>query len=387
MSTEQQQSQTKPGIMPALSELDKPAATKTETTPAAAASTTPAAASITPATAASSTAPAEDPIEKARKEAAEATAAAAAKADDKKPEGEEDADGGEEEEYDPIEIWDTVSKLRGEEMEWKFPSEIQPDSPEAIHYAMGVIEDKAIDKFEQHLQKAYPRAYSYLLHISNGGADEAFFETKTEPLPDLEAIKTSVDSQRAFYKRSLQRRGIEEDHADLIIKDAIDKNKLFSLVENEHKEMKTLQENQMKQLMEMDRRNQEKEQKDIASFGKSLQEHILENKNLNITIPDAKRGEFLQFVNSLVHYDKGSSKFYISQEMSKDNLSLVLEALYYMNVKGNMSEIISKKANTENAKRLRIKMQKDKKEGSSTNSGQQSSGGNKPGVMPAMSEL
>lgn len=381
-----QQQQTNPNIKPSLADLDKPAAdvNPKDTPPTSTPTATP-----TPVTEdknPTEVKPAVDPIEQARQaEAAAAAAAAEAAKKNEKPEGTE-PEGDEDSEYDPMEIWQTVSKLRGDELKWEFPQGVEPDSPEAIHHAMQQIEDHSIDKFEQHLQRAYPRAYSYLLHISNGGTDEEFFQVKTEPVPDLEALKTSVDSQRAFYKRALQRRGITEEHADLIIKDAIEKNKLTALVESEHTEMKTMQERQMQELMEADKRNQEKQQRDIANMGRTLQEYILENKNLNITIPDAKRGEFLQFVNSIMAYDKTTGGFFVNQEISKENLGLVLEALYYMNVKGNMSEIITKKAQDENAKRLRIRMQKDKKQGS-TQTSQQSSTNSKPGVMPALSEL
>lgn len=287
----------------------------------------------------------------------------------------------------PEEFWGSVSKLRGDDLRFEFPAEItDPLTPEAVHHAIRLSEDRAIDRWEEDLQRRDARAYSYMLHRARGGDDDTFFADKTQVLPDLETLKGSVDLQQAFYKRSLTSKGILPEQADLIIKDAIDKQKLFGLVQTEHQNQDQLQKDQLEELKRITEQNQQRETQLINKLGTTLQERILQNKNMPITIPDAKRAEFLQFVNNLVVLNRETGKFSIEYELNNDNLSDVLSALYYMKVKGNLADIIVNKANQQNVQSLKLRMQKDKvKKSSAPDPNKQKN--DKPGIRTPLSDL
>lgn len=287
---------------------------------------------------------------------------------------------------DPMAFWNEVTQLRGDDMKWEFPNDVDPTTPAGVHHAIKAAEDRAVDRFEQYLMKKDPRAYAYMLHRDNGGNDEDFFKAKTEPLPDQELLKSSVDLQQSFYKRALVRKGIEPEQADLIIKDAVEKNKLLKIVEAEYKQQEEAQKKQLEDLLRKDEENRRIEKEYVDKMGVKLQQHILENKGLNITIPDAKRQGFMQFVNSVLYFDRESRKFLVSQELSNETLPTVLEALYYLHVGGNLDDIIARKAATKNVQNLKLKMQKDKRSASAVNPNNNSTQ-NKPGIMPALSEL
>lgn len=287
---------------------------------------------------------------------------------------------------DPLAFWGEVSKLRGDGLTWQFPEEVDPLTPQGIHHAIQIATDKELEVFEENMMKQDPRAYAYMLHRANGGSDEDFFAQKTEVLPELDVLKGSVDLQQAFYKRSLTRKGILPDQADLIIKDAVEKNKLSGLVEAEHKLQGDQQAGQLQELMRLNDENQKREQQQIQRMGTMLQERIIENKGLGITIPDAKRGGFLQFVNNMVVLDRQSGKWFINQELSQDNMTQVLESLYYMHVKGNMDDIISNRANQKNTQKIKLKMQSDKtKQSSQVDPNKQTN--EKAGVQRPISEI
>lgn len=286
---------------------------------------------------------------------------------------------------DPLAFYGEVTKLRGDGLPWKFPDDIDPLSPAGVHYAIQQAVNHDMDIFERNLQAADPRGYAYLLHRSNGGTDEEFFQEKTEVLPDLDVLKGSVDSQQAFYKRALGRKGISGAHADLIIKDAVEKNALFGLVEAEHGEMKTRQDHQLKEIQRIDTEMQQRQEQAIQQMGNILKKRIIENEGLGITIPDAKRGDFLRFVNEKMMYDKESGRFYVQQEISNDNFAHILESLYFQSVKGNMDDIIRKTANTKVAKQMRLRMNQDKPK--STQVDPNRTNNSKPGIQPALSEL
>lgn len=317
------------------------------------------------------------------------------KTEDKKPEEQKDDKPpvdtpATEDQNDPVtpeDFWAEVAKLRGDDLQFEFPSEIEDIlTPQGVHHAIKTAEERAIERWEQTLQQEDPRGYSYILHRSRGGDDETFFANKTEVLPDVETLKNSVDLQQAFYKRALTGRGISPEQADLLIKDAVDKNKLFGLVESEHKTIKDAQEDQLQKLLKLNEESNKREQQAINKMATNLQEYILQNKGLEITIPDARRGEFLQFVNSLMLLDRDSGRWFINQELTRENTAQVLSALYYMHVKGNMDDIITNRANQKNVQKVRLKMQGDKTP-KNTAPDPNKRTNDKPGIQPALSEI
>jgi hypothetical protein len=367
---EPNQQQQKPTIQPTLADLDKPPVTVQQQS------------SATTVTQTAEEAQAEQQNTEALAEAAAATTAAAG------AEG-EDANTGETtegEDVDPVEIFNQVSKLRGDEFQFKFPEGVDPATPEGIHSAMQQVVDHELDQFEKEIQQGDPRAYSYMLHRANGGSDEDFFRNKTEVLPEWEVLKDSVDLQQAFYKRSLTRKGILPDQADLIIKDAIDKNRLAGLVETEYKDTQSKEKAQMEQLLELDKQRQQREQQTINRMGVILRERILENKNLNITIPDTKRSEFLKFVSDTMVLDRETGKWYINQEVNDNNIGKLIESLYYLNVEGKLEDIIKKKADQTTVQKLKMRMKSEKVK-PKTSEDPNNKQNNKTGVHPAVSEL
>lgn len=296
-----------------------------------------------------------------------------------------DDDNTEEDSDDPLVFYSEVEKLRGDGFKFTFPEGVAPDSPQGVHHAIKVSNEHAVEKWEETLMREDPRGYAYLLHRNKGGTDEEFFSTKTEVLPEWDVLKNSVDLQQAFYRRVLSRREIEPDQIDSIIKDAIEKNKLTGLVEKEYNRTKKQDEDQLKEMLRISKENQDREDALINRMSVTLQEKILQNKGLGITIPDARRAEFLQYFSSLIHLD-ASGRFFLNQELTTDNLNSIIEALYYHKVGGNLSEIIKNKANEQNTKRLKLNMQKDKtKVTSKTNPDNKTN--NKPGVLPTLSEV
>lgn len=285
---------------------------------------------------------------------------------------------------DPLAFYQEVNKLTGVERKWEFPEGIDPMSPQGVHHAFKEIEKDALDNWERFLQQTNPRAYAYLLHSENGGSDEEFFARKTETLPDWELLKDSVDLQSKFYTRILTSKGLDEDHIKLLVKDAQDKKKLLPLVEAEYKKSQREQQEMIDRLQQESERQEKVRQQDVNQTASRLRSHILENKDLNIVIPDAKRAEFLQFVSDRVSYDKSSRKMFIEQELG-ENTPRVLEALFFLFSGGDLSQLIAAKAKDQTAARMRLGFKKEKPVGSKE--GPPRDKDIKPGVRPPISTL
>lgn len=360
-----------PVIQPSLADLDKP-------TPAVPLPPSPVADPPPPPPAA------EDPIKQQMEAAKKAEEEAATEAA-KKLASPNELPAPEEEDEDPLAFYAEVSKLRGDDFKWDFPEGVDPTTPQGLHHAITQVVSKELDTFEENLMKGDPRAYAYMLHRSNGGNDEDFFKVKTEVLPEWETLKGSVDLQQQFYKRVLTRKDILPDQADMIVKDAIEKNKLPALVEVEYNRLKKQDEDQAAEMLRISEQNQKREQQIIQKMGTTLKEKIIENKGLGITIPDTKRPEFLQFMNSLMHLDPQSGRWFLQQEMTGENMNNLIEAMYFLSVGGNLNEIISNRAKEENTNQLRLRLKKDKTPKPGSNNPANPAA--KTGVLPALSEL
>lgn len=270
--------------------------------------------------------------------------------DAKQPDTEEAAEEGT---VDPKEFFEAVDQLTGEPVAVEY-GEVDPLSPEGVAIRDKAIRKDEVVKFENHLKAQDPRAYAYFLHRSEGGDDESFFAQKTVSLPDEEFFKNSVESQSKLYKQSLIDRGVDEDIADSAVAKAIKDNTLTEKSTRAYNDIRTSQEQQLKQMEAEAQKEREVFQKECDLVLDNLNGTI-DSGSMKFIVPDAKKPEFKEFVrNSLRHED---NKFYAVTEIGS-NPKNVLESLYFQYIKGDLSALIEKRAETKTVQRLKLGVQK-----------------------------
>lgn len=252
-----------------------------------------------------------------------------------------------------------VNKLAGVEREWKFPDGVDPLTPAGTLHVFNMGKSQGADEFEEFLAKTNPRGYAFLLHSENGRPEEEFFQKKTTTLPEWDVLKDSVDLQAKFYRNILINRGLDDEQADMLVKSAQDKKKLALTVETEYKAIEKEQHKTIEDLRKESEQREKIQAQDINTMGTKLRSYILENKDLNIIIPEAKRTEFLNYSSAMMAYDNRTRKFIIEKEVG-DDLPRVLEGLYFIFSGGDLSQLITNKAKQVQADKMRLVMRQEK---------------------------
>ena len=270
----------------------------------------------------------------------------------------------EEEELDAQDraVWTEVDKLWGAPLEIKYEdpqgNPIHPNDPQGIFLRERAVADRAVEQFDAYLAEKDPRSYAYMLHRQAGGRDEDFFAQKTVTLPAYEVFKDSVDLRRNVYADSLRIKGIDEDQVKVLVDDAIAKKKLEALSDQAYKDVDKAQKDQVQALARQTQQQAEQFQRSVAALTKNINEEM--SSGMRIVIPEAKKGEFGQFVRQHIVED-GEGGFAIMAPIDQKNLSSLLDMLYYYFGKGNLQELVTRQAQTQNVNRLRTSVDRSRK--------------------------
>jgi hypothetical protein len=251
-----------------------------------------------------------------------------------------------------------VEAITGRKYEIEYPEGVHPTSPEGMAHRENVIREHAMLEFEQHLKTNDPRAYAYALHRAAGGTDEDFFgDNKGFQLPDQALMATSADMQAAVYKHELLTKGLDPSAAQILVDAATKDNTLATKADSAWKLLDKAQKDQL-QLLQAQQDKANKEYTDsVAEITRSILEGI--KSEMGFVVPEAQQAEFQRFALSHLRYDNG--KFYIVQELSKDNRKQSLESLFFQFAKGDLTKIVTKASTTKAVQRLRLKVDAGKK--------------------------
>lgn len=260
---------------------------------------------------------------------------------------------------EPEAFFSEVNRLHGVDLEIEYPENVDPLSPEGVYIRDKEIIKRTQDSFVESLKESDPRAYAYLLHRQSGGTDDSFFTVKTSVLPDYETFRNDVDLQKSVYVEYLRSRGNDQEVIDIAvdkaIKDGVLLNRATTAYESRKAEDAKILEDTQKRAEEVELETT----RNLTAMNTQLDSLILESKLEGLVIPDAKRAGFKQEVLNNLYYDNG--KFMLVKEVSKDNLNQILQSEYFGFVRGNLEDIVQRKAKTEQVKAVKLRMNKDTK--------------------------
>jgi hypothetical protein len=268
---------------------------------------------------------------------------------------EEPAPAGPEDVEAQLEFFQELDRLHGGD-----PLEVDygttaPSSLEGMLLRERAIEQRAYEAFESRLKETDPRSVAYMMHRAKGGTDEEFFSRRSSVLPDLESFKENISLKKQVYKDELTSKGLSDEHADILIKSAEDKGTLDAEAEaaynrrlvSDRAEMEALE----KQALEEDKIFRTK----VKEVDTAI-ESAVNSTALGLVIPDKEKVPFLAFMKQHVQTD--GEKFFVAQEIQKDSVERLTEALYLQFKKGDLSSIIQRRANTLNVKRNQLTLGK-----------------------------
>jgi hypothetical protein len=265
-------------------------------------------------------------------------------------------------------FYDRLNTITGRELEVKYPDNVDPLSPDGIAIYAEAVREDAILGFDEYLKTKDPRSYAYMLHRAAGGDDETFMGAgKGFVLPTKEELDASADLQIAVFKYDMKSRELDDSTIDLIIKDAIAKN---LLKEKATVSFTTIGNGQKQQLENITKVQQQREAAvDNAIKGMTTTLDKVITEGMRLVVPETDKQVFKKFVTDSLRFDTEEGKFFLVQDIGTDNITSMLESLFYQFKKGDFKALIQKQVKTDAAQSIRARMTKQQQQQNNGKSG------------------
>lgn len=252
-------------------------------------------------------------------------------------------------------FWKDVEKITGEEVEVEF-GDIMPDTPEGAAKFVQAFRDKGIEQFENDLKIRFPREYRALELAIEGLDPSTLYKEQTT----IDYSKITVDEKdligaKNIYAQSLKLKGNnDEDIADLI-KVAEDKGKILEKGKIGLKELQDYQSSKEQQLDEETSKQIQDKTEKVNKFVTFVDSLVNKGEVGDFIIPEKDRKPLVdQLVNNTRIID---GKFYLMEELTEKDLVSKLQAEYFKLKKGNLNDLVKRKAATEQVKKLKTRVE------------------------------
>lgn len=277
---------------------------------------------------------------------------------------EEELEEVEEETGDPLKFFEEVEKITGSTVEVDY-GDTDPLTPQGIALREKAVKEQALDSFLEEIEEKFPAAFRALQHAYNGGDISELFTATTGR--DYSKIQlTEGDDALAkqilteFYKAS----GIKNEAkiAKLIENDEDSEGGVFKEAQSALAELQERQNVKTNEVVEI-QKQKATEQKKRDQILVTAVDEVLESKKLgSFRITDRiDASEFKKFVlGSLRRTENG---YEIATQINPAELERQLQYAYFQFKKGDLGKIIQQKAATENAEKLRLRLQTEQSKG------------------------
>ncbi len=257
-------------------------------------------------------------------------------------------------------FWDDVDKITGNSYEIDY-GDVEPDSPEGAVIREEIVTKKAIEENLAYLEEKFPEGFKALMHTSNGGKLSDLFNPSTVDYKALTIEDTNIEGQKAFMKDYYIEKGFSEAKAVRNVED--DEDSEEGLLESFKVALKEKQDNQ-----ESATASAFKKQEDFKAgqdaqdkkFGENLSSIINTGKIGNFEVAKKDAEGFYNHV--LSNIQRSENGYAVSIPLTNENFQEQLQQMFFGYKKGNLSKFVEANAKTQNVKRLKRSMKKDKKE-------------------------
>ena len=256
----------------------------------------------------------------------------------------------EEEEEDDKDFWLKVNKLSGEDIEGDFDNTEEG----AANYVKSFTEKK-LEKYEEYLSNEFPKEYK-ALQFRMDGIDFSYLY-KEENIEDYRAIPEIDDKDTQQQENILytahRLRGTPEDDIKDLIGAARDANKLVEKSTNALKFLHKYSEDKINEKESKTKAENEERKGKASEMVNSINELIQKGAIGDFLIPEKDKKALASHVLSSIRYEDG--KFMLVKSLTKDQLSEEIQNEYFRFKKGNISDLIERKAKTKLVSKLKSK--------------------------------
>ena len=242
---------------------------------------------------------------------------------------------------DTEEILKELTVLVGEELSVEFGEDEINTSKGILKYAKA-YGDKRLTEYEEKLKAIAPKAFLALQMEIAGENPASLYTQINNPFINKEIKKEDIASQKEIIKQSMKLKGIEDEYIIDFIEAQEEKGKLFDTAKKEQEILKKTDDENFKLTEKQRIEKLQKQDNEIEAFTNTLSSSIGLGKIDNITIPEKDKEAFEDFVLDRIQYKDG--KFVIVEEVDPSKLTEVLKNEFFKYRKGDVQDLVAKKA-------------------------------------------
>tara|TARA_R110002020_G_scaffold1054_1_gene5317 strand:- start:564 stop:1685 length:1122 start_codon:yes stop_codon:yes gene_type:complete len=233
------------------------------------------------------------------------------------------------------------------------------DTPEGLAAMTTDVASKIADDRIDEVLQAFPLVKKHLDYVLAGGQSQQFMEAY-DPNLDYSSITIEEDdhrSQKAILGDYLELKGHDNDFIEEMLNDFEDTGKLYAKSEAARGALAKHQKQQRDQMIETQRQNTEKTRNERDKFWGNVSETIEDaDQFAGISVPKKDKTKFFDYLSTPVTKE-GYTQRDIDHANADMEIKLAIDYLMYTGF--DLSDIISSKAKTQNAKTLRERISKN----------------------------
>tara|TARA_R110002050_G_scaffold27890_1_gene72001 strand:+ start:41 stop:1135 length:1095 start_codon:yes stop_codon:yes gene_type:complete len=281
---------------------------------------------------------------------------------DENEEEAEEEDTEEEEDDDYVDDEDGQSTIVGEVLDhlgYDLEDGKYDDTPEGLANMTTDIASEMADERIDEVLEAFPLVKKHLDYVLAGGQSQNFMEAY-DPNLDYHQISIEEDdtrSQKALLGDYLELKGHDEGFIEEMLNDFEDTGKLYAKAEAARGALAKHQDSKRDQLITQQRQETSERKEELDNFWSNVSETIEDSDSFaGIAVPKKDKNKFFDYLSTPVTKEGHTQR---DVDHSEADMEIKLAIDYLMYTGFDLSEIISSKAKTQNAKTLRERIGKN----------------------------
>ena len=277
-------------------------------------------------------------------------------------EDEDEEDGNEDPEDYEVDEEDGSDSIVGEvlnKLGYDLEEGSYEDTPEGLANMTTDIASEMADERIDEVLEAFPLVKKHLDYVLAGGQSQNFMEAY-DPNLDYDKVQIEQDdhrSQKAILGDYLELKGHDNDFIEEMLNDFEDTGKLYAKAEAARGALAKHQTAKRDQLITQQREETSKQREELNNFWDNVSDTIEDSDSFaGIAVPRRDKAKFFDYLSTPVN-KQGQTQRDVDHSGADMEIKLAIDYLMYTGF--DLSEVISSKAKTQNAKTLRERLGKN----------------------------
>jgi hypothetical protein len=245
-------------------------------------------------------------------------------------------------------VAEQISKYLGYEVEHQYADTVEGLTEYVKDVAQEIAEDQIENLFQQ-----FPEIQQHLDYVLAGGESSKFFEAYNPQLDygQLRVEEGDIGIQKALVAQYFEAKGHDQEFIQEMLEDYEDSGKLFNRAQVAQKALAEAQQHDRQRMFEEQQQMYQQQQEEQEQFWGEVAD-VIESGNSfgGITIPDADKATFFEYISAPVTED-GQTQRDLDYAESDMDIKLAMDYLLFSGF--NLESIIDTKARTRSARDLR----------------------------------